>query len=206
MSINYPLSMPVSPTYRQIELIMTNKVGEVPSEFTFQDQVQLWSGERWGLKASIAPGTRAQMEAWLTFLAALRGKYGTFLAGDPGGPVPRGVATGTPLVNGGGQTGTSLVTDGWTINVTAILKAGDYLQLGSGTSQRLYKNLSDVNSNGTGQATFDIWPRLRESPADNAPITLVNAMGLFRLSSNVRAWSYDASRIYTIGFEAIEAI
>jgi len=206
MAITYPLTLPASPFFRQVELTMNNIVGQSVSEFTGQQQVQLWPGELWAAKLSVAPGTRSVMEAWVTFLAALRGSYGTFLLGDPSGSAPRGIATGTPLVNGAGQTGLTLATDGWIINKTGILLAGDYIQIGSGLTQRLYKNLTDANSNASGQATLDLWPRLRESPADNAPITLINTKGVFRLSGNSRSWTYDAAKIYTLSFSAIEAI
>ena len=115
---------------------------------------------------------REDAEQLIAFMLKLNGTYGTFTLGDPLNTSPRGVGTGTPLVNGGSQTGNSLVTDGWTSGQTGILKAGDWIQLGSGSTSRLYKILSDANSNGSGQATFDIWPNLRSSPADNAAITV----------------------------------
>lgn len=206
MAITYPLAMPSSPSFRQIELSMTNIVGGYPCEFTGQQTVQLWPGEYWSAKCAVACGKRDVMAAWVAWLAALRGIYGIFPLGDPAGAIPRGVATGTPLVNGAGQIGLTLAMKGFTPNITAILKANDYIQVGSGITQRLYMNLKDVNSDGSGQVNADIWPRLRESPADNAPITLVNAMGTFRLAGNVRTFGYDATKIYTVSFDAIEAI
>jgi hypothetical protein len=131
---------------------------------------------------------------------------GTFLLGDPAGKTPRGVATGTPLVNGANQAGKQLVTDGWTINIANILRAGDYIQVATGATQRLYKNLTDANSNPSGQATFDIFPTLHEPPADNASIVTASAKGLFRLASNDTEWSVDAAQLYGVAFEAIEAI
>jgi hypothetical protein len=211
MSITYPLSMPATPPgFRQIELIENSVVGVSVSPFTGQQQVYEWPGSWWSAKIDLVDMRRADAEKWIAFLLCLHGMSGTFLAGDPNAGTAQGPATGTPLVNGAGQTGRSLITDGWTINKTPILKAGDYIQIGSGTAQRLYKNLTDANSNGSGQATFDIFPTLRESPADNAAITVANCKGVFRRASNSQPWTMTkgggaGQALYSIAFEAMEA-
>lgn len=207
MSITYPLSLPSSPPgLRNLEFGMNNVVGVGQSPYSGSQQAYDWMGEWWDVKGSLPPMVRADAERWIAWMAALRGRYGTFLLGDPLGKTPRGVATGTPLVNGAGQTGRSLVTDGWTPSITGILKAGDYIQLGTGTTTRLYKVMQDVNSNGSGQATLDIFPILRESPADNAAVTKSSCKGTFRLTVNRRNWTVDVAQTYGLGFEAVEAI
>ena len=143
-------------------------------------------------------------EQWITFLLKLNGMEGTFLFGDPNAKTPQGPATGTPLVNGASQTGNSLITDGWTVSVTGILKAGDYIQLGSGSTTRLYKVLNDADSDAGGNATFDIWPRLRVSPADNDLIITSAAKGLFALAGNIMEWDIEGAMKYGISFTAIE--
>jgi hypothetical protein len=206
MSITYPLSMPATPPgFRQIELIENSIVGVSVSPFTGQQQTYEWPSSYWTAKIELVDMFRANAEKWIAFLLSLHGMAGTFLLGDLYGATAQGPATGTPLVNGAGQTGRSLITDGWTINKTPILKAGDYIQLGTGTTQRLYKNLTDANSNGSGQATLDLFPTLRESPADNAPITVSNCKGVFRRSSNAQPWSMNKGGLYSIAFEAMEA-
>jgi hypothetical protein len=207
VSITYPLALPTTPGLKDVQITATNLVGISASIFTGQTQVQEWPGEMWSLSASLPPMKRAQAEAWLSFLIALRGSSGTFLIGDPGAGTPQGVATGTPLVNGANAAGSkTLAVKGWTASIAGILKAGDYLQVGTGVTQRLYKNLTDAASDGSGHTTLDIFPRLRESLADNAPITLINCAGVFRLASNNRQWSMDVARNYGIGFKAVEAI
>jgi hypothetical protein len=207
VSITYPLALPASPGLKSVQMTATNIVGLSASAFTGQTQVQEWPGEMWSLSASLPKMKRTQAEAWLSFLLALRGISGTFLIGDPGASTPQGVATGTPLVNGANAANSkTLATKGWTHSIAGILKAGDYLQIGTGITQRLYKNLTDANSDGSGLVTLDIWPRLRESLADNAAITLIDCKGAFRLADNNRQWSMDEARNYGIQFKAIEAI
>jgi intracellular sulfur oxidation DsrE/DsrF family protein len=54
--------------------------------------------------------------------------------------------------------------------------------------------------------TLDIWPRLRESPADNAVVVTSNTVGLFRLASNDSEWNVNEATVYGITFAAVEAI
>jgi hypothetical protein len=139
---------------------------------------------------------------WTAFLMALKGQRGTFLLGHPTKTTPRGTGAGTPLVNGASQTGANLVTDGWGTS-QVVLKKGDFFSLG----QRLYSVLTDTTSDGSGNATLDIFPNLRESPANNAALTLTNPTGLFRLEdSSVELGVLDASKLTKLQFKAIEAL
>lgn len=201
MTITYPLSLPASPAPKRATLRETDVVGESRSPFTFERQTYEWSGQWWELDIALPPMDRATSAPWRAFLAALRGKAGTFLFVPPTGRTPLGIGTGTPLVAGAGQSGGVLVTDGWTAGQTGILKAGDYLQLGT----ELHKVLTDANSDGGGNATFNIWPDMRAVPADNAAITVTNPAGLFALASNARSWDESEGPIYDISFSAVEA-
>lgn len=205
MSITYPLALPTVTGLQSIRLFARPTVAVAESPFTGQQQVQRHAGQRWMASVSLPPMPRAAAEEWWTFQLKLNGIEGTFLLGDPAGATARGIATGTPLVKGASQTGNSLITDGWTISQTGILKAGDYIQIGSGASARLYKNLNDVNSDSNGDATLDIWPRLRSSPADNAPIVVSSCQGVFRLGANEVLADIDTAMIYGMSFTCTEA-
>lgn len=127
-------------------------------------------GPRWCARYTLRPMLRADAMLWKAFLLQLKGRVNTFYAYDPDCKEPRGVATGTPLVKGAGQTGTSLLIDGCTPNVTGWLLAGDYF-----TANGEMKQLTQpVNTNGSGEATLYFEPMLRSSPADNAPLTVRN--------------------------------
>jgi hypothetical protein len=102
---------------------------------------------------------------------------------------------GTPLVNGGSQTGSSLVTDGWTAAAASRLKQGDTFtianvfhvnpqsRVSTGVLQQFVVT-ADVSSDGSGNATIPIYPAIttttayqtvNASPADNAAITVTGA-------------------------------
>jgi hypothetical protein len=207
MSISYPLSLPAALRMASVRIGARAVVAVSQSPFTGQQQVQQYAGQLWQAAISMPPMVRSDAEDVIAFLLKLNGKRGTFLLGDPTGATARGIATGTPLVNGAHAASVnSLVTDGWTISQTGILKAGDYIQLGSGSTARMYKNLSDVNSDGSGNATLDIWPGLRSAAADNAPIVISSCKSVFRLASNDMTWDIGEAQIYGIEFSAVEAI
>jgi len=157
----------------------------------------------WLLDAAYFPFTRATAEAMHAALCSLNGREGTFLFGDSANKTPRGTATGTPLVNGASQTGEDLATDGWTAGVTNILRAGDWIQIGSGSTARLYKNLVDVNSNGSGQATLTLWPRVFTAWADNAAIATSFPKGVFRLTTDGHDWDIDEMLLNGVRFSAV---
>jgi hypothetical protein len=204
--ITYPLALPTHTGIAQIELRAINAVAYARSPFTFAGQTFAYPGQMWTADLTLPPMKRADAEQWVAWLISLRGQLGTFLLGDPNGATARGAATGTPLVNGASQTGGSLVIDGAATSVTGWLKAGDYIQLGSNGSSTLHKVLTDANSDGSGNVTLDIWPHIRVAPADNAAVTVSDAKGLFRLSSNEQAFSINESAIYGMTFAAMEAV
>jgi hypothetical protein len=107
---------------------------------------------------------------------------------------------GSPTVNGGNQTGSSLVTHGWTAAAALRLNAGDVFTIANvfqvnpvnnaTGAKKNYKNLQQfvvtaaVSSDGSGNATIPIYPAITvtgayqtvsASPADAAAITVLGA-------------------------------
>jgi len=208
MAITYPLSLPTIKDMRAIRLTAKNSVGISTSPFTYSQQVYKHQGQRWQAEVQMPAMNRAQAEEWFSFLVKLNGQYGTFLLGDPHS-APRGSAAttpGTPVVNGASQTGSELAIDGLPASATGYLKAGDYIQLGAGSTAKLHKVLNDVDSNASGQATLDIWPDLRSSPTDGSTVVISNAVGVFRLASNEIGVDINEIEHFGIVFAAVEAL
>jgi hypothetical protein len=102
---------------------------------------------------------------------------------------------GTPLVNGASQSGSSLVTDGWTAAAASRLKKGDTFTIAnvfavnpnskqSTTQLRQFVVTADAASDGSGNLTAAIYPPIITSgayqtvdaaPADNAALTISGA-------------------------------
>ena len=209
MAITYPLSLPTVSGIRSIVLRTKNSVGISQSPFTFKQQVVSYGGQYWEADIELPVMSRDEAEEWVSFLVQLKGFEGTFLLGDPSGATPRGSASsapGTPVVNGGSQTGGSLSIDGLPASATGYLKAGDYIQLGSGLGATLHKVLQDVDSNASGEATLDLYPSVRSAPDDGVTVIVSNTKGVFRLSSNETQWSINEIIHFGITFSAMEAV
>jgi hypothetical protein len=198
------ISLPTIPAApATIDFTATDIVAMSISPFTGQQQVQDWQ-QGW-LEASVSypPLTHVQAQAWIAFLMGLRGQANVFQLGDPLAIAPQGSGAGAPLVNGASQSGFSLNTKGWTAGASGVLMPGDWLQIG----YRAYRViLSQVNADGSGDATINIYPSLRESPNDGDAITIRNTRGLFRLKTNARKWSETAARVYGVQFDIREAL
>jgi hypothetical protein len=206
MAITYPVTFPSGIGFANLNIRARTVVGVNTSPFTGQQQVYKHQGQWWEAEVSLPPMKREDAEQAVAFLLKMNGAFGTFLLGDKSATATRGVGTGTPLVNGASQTGDELITDGWTTSTTGILKAGDWIQLGSALTTRLYKVLDDVNSDGSGNAAINIFPNLRSSPDDNAALTVSSTKGLWRLASNETQYSIDQMSVYGITFACVEAI
>jgi len=203
MAISYPLTPPGTPVPQSVSLRPTATTGLSISPYTSQAQVYQYQGQVWQMDVRLPPMRRAEAEDWIAFLLSLNGRYGTFTYGDPTSNVPRGTVPGTPLVDGASQTGMVLHTKGWTAAQTGILLAGDYIQIGT----RLYRVLADADSDGSGLADLDIWPRLRTSPADNDAITTSNCTGTWRMLSDEMPFNPGGPNgFYDIQFSCVEAI
>lgn len=205
MAYTYPLTFP-NIGIKAINIRAQTVVGASVSPFTGQQQVYRHQGQWWEMEVTMPAMKRDEAEQIASFLLKMNGRYGTFLLGDKANTAPRGVGTGTPLVNGASQTGDQLVTDGWTPDTSGILKAGDWIQIGTGSASRLYKVLDDVTSNASGVATLNIFPSLRYSPADNSAITINSPKGQWRLAANETNFSIDEASVYGITFACIEAL
>lgn len=121
---------------------------------------------------------------------------------------------GTPLVNGAAQSGSTLVTDGWTAAAALRLRKGDSFTIAGvyavnphtrvSTGQlRIFTVTADVSSDASGNAILPIYPAIDASttsawqnvtavPADNAAITVLgtsNATSLMSLAYHKDAFA-----------------
>lgn len=203
MTISYPLNMPSSPGPRRVNIFAVSTIAVSRSPYTLKEHVHAFQGQAWGAEVILPTMTREQADEWTSWLLSLNGPQGTFRLGDPLAEEPRGLGPSGALVKGGGQSGQSLLIDGLPLSTSGILLKGDYIEV----EQRLYKVLSDVASDGSGEATLDIWPRLRTSPIDNTNVLMRECKGLFRLTQTTNpVYGADENKYYEFSFSCIEAI
>lgn len=206
MAISFPVSVPAGRAIRTVRFSMLDAVGASESPYTLSQEIFEHPGKRWAIEVQLAPMKRATAEEWIAMLASLRGRRGTFLLGDPLGGTARGSAGGAPLIKGSGQTGGTLLIDGCGNSIVNWLRKGDWIQLGTGAASRLHKSLTDVDSNGSGEATLELWPGPRVAPPDNAALVVANTVGVWRLASNQRDYDIGLAQMFGITFSAVEAL
>jgi hypothetical protein len=194
MALSYPLATPTTIGIESIELRAVNAVAVSQSPFTYKQQVISHGGQKWEASVNIPSVHRDKAAEWKAMLVGLKGQAGTFLLGDPDYATPQGTVSSCVLSGNAGE-------DNATVVMTGTLKAGDYIQLGGGSSAKLHQVLLDQDGDGTIQ----IWPSLR-STYSSATVTFNSPKGVFRLATNMTSWSINNASIYGISFEAVEAV
>lgn len=197
------IDMPQSPGFIvESRFGLRTNTGRFESPLNNAVQRKLYPGARWELTITLRAMRRHDAAIWQAFLLSLEGSVNTFNGYDPDAREPRGPATGTPLVKGAGQAGSSLLIDGCTANVFGWLRAGDYFSVNG----ELKMLTADADTNGSGETTLTFKPALRNSPADNAPLTVRSASCEMILTDDMQAaWQANANRVYQpITFSAVE--
>lgn len=110
-----------------------------------------------------------------------------------------GALGGTPLVNGASQSGSTIITDGWTAAVAVRLKRGDSITfaLTDGVNPmgkddtgelRQFAVTADTSSDVSGNMTIPIFPTMEltgpyqnvvGAPADNAPVKIFGSASAY---------------------------
>ena len=157
------VTLPTSPAPSSITPRLITTRGELRSAFGGSMQRISRTGSRWAFDVVMPPMTAATALEWVNILE----EADTCILRLPEPGITIG-SPGTPLVNGATQTGTSLITDGWTASY-AIPK-GKFIGVSVSGLQYLYQTTTAVTASGAGAATLVLRPMLRASPADNAAL------------------------------------
>lgn len=163
---------------RSVERRLVASVAETRSPFTGTSQVQYWGAEWWEYQFEMATTQGTAARRLSAFFAALGGARGRFLFRDPSIDIPLGV--GNPYVTEARASGNSLPTAGWGLG----LRAGEFFQLGTDASTRLYQLTADVAPVGS-EAVLEFVPALRSAVQKGTLIGLDHPAVLLRLSAPV---------------------
>jgi len=197
-----PIELPLTPAFTHARLYLQNRVQTFDSALSGTQQTRILSGSLWEAEYSLPAMARTNWQIWTSFFDRLNGKANTFNAICADNKNTLGTSTGTPLVNGASQTGTSIITDGWTAS-TLVLKAGDYISIES----ELKRVTQDVTSDGGGNATINFVPKIRVTPLDNASVITEDCKCEMRLNINNINFRIDPSGISEpLTFNAREVI
>ena len=175
------MAIPVLPLtlVASLERRLVTSVAEARSPFTGTSQIQDWGASWWEYQIEMAVTQGAKARRLSAFFAALGGLRGRFLFPDPSIELP--VAAGNPYVTEVQVAGSStLKTAGWGLG----LRAGDFFQLGSDATTRLYQVTADIVPMGS-EAVISFVPSLRASVPVSALLGLSAPSVLLRLTAPV---------------------
>jgi len=194
---NFPSITPTSQTF---ELVTNTSQFQSPVSGAVQTLSR--KGSYWKTRMTfrnLSGNDRAEMQA---FIAKMDGQTHRMRLEDYG-RVRNGAATSpqSVLVDGAGQTGSSIDLDGATASVTNFFKAGDYISF----NNELHMVTADASSDGTGSLTVSIAPPIRKATDDNDAVQIFAPFGVFMMINNPR-WNTESSYISSITIEAIEDV
>lgn len=180
--LTWPADVPVE---KSAEFWLRTNTQMHVSPLNRDTQTLALAGAMWVSEVVLPPLAEAEWRSLSAFLAELGGPAGRFFYGPPWpARTARGAASGTPLVAGGGQSGRSLATDGWTAGAL-VLRKGDYFAFDTAAGGRELKiATADITANGSGQATLAFAPAIRVAPLDNAAIIVAAPTCIVRLADD----------------------
>lgn len=183
-------------TATKVSRVLEAAVARSDSPYSYASKVYDWGGRRWAYEIEAGAHVGAAGKSLSAFLAKLGGPATVFTLRDPS---IKNTGAGTVTVNGAGQTGTSLVTTGW----TTAPAVGDFLSIGADENARLYQ-VTDTTGTLPAQ-TLTITPALRSSPSDGASVEIAAPIVALRMRSPVPV-SIAPADVYRASFSAVEAI
>lgn len=171
------------------------------SILTGETQTAELTGDKWNAQPSFSNRYGVEAKTLQAFIFGLGGVRGTFNY-SPFSIDQQGTMSGLGVVDGAGQTGSTLNTKGWDINQVDLFKVGDYLSFNG----ELKLITADVSSDGAGNASISITPPIRVSPADNNAIETTKPFFVGRLEDDDQARvSVSSPIIYNATFSIVEA-
>lgn len=159
-------------------------------------------GARWRCTMNFDRLTEDDSATLQAFLVSLRGQAGRFTIYNIARPIPRGTISGTPLVNGADQLGSSLTIDGFSSGDN--FKAGDFFTVVTASGNELKMVTQDITeSSGSMNVKFD--PPLRQSPSDNSSIFTDYPTTTMMLTEDSIRWVIQAPVLSSFTIDCIEA-
>jgi hypothetical protein len=195
----------------QVSVFELVRSQEVLSTISGIAQVTSYPDRRWMARLTLKPQKGDALRAWSLALDQLSDLANVFALGPMQYTGPStGYAGSNPLVVGDDQLGLSLDVDGLP-NSTAILLAGDFVSFdttstGGSTNRQLMKVVSNVTSNGSGEATMTFTTPIRQAPANNATVNVLTPTAFFMLTEARSRIEMQLLRMARFEIDAVERI
>lgn len=188
----------IRPQAQQWSLINFTAIFRDPFKGTISTRDR--DGEHWRVQCAYENLSDDRRRQLLSFLLKLNGSQHRFRMRD-WSYARGGAGGGAPQVAGAGQTGKNLVIDGAPASTTGWLLAGDQI----GVGDFLHSVDEDVDTDGSGNATIIVTPRIFVAPNDNDAVEIDSPTNLFVLdqgSLDIRSQSNTSS----VSFNGVSAV
>jgi len=158
--------------------------GRSESPFTLNEKTFEYHGDRWEGEFEIIDLFHDEMPAWKAWLAVLQGQSRSFYLNPPH-QSPRGKVAQNASVRSVTRP-RELGLKGLGANVTDVFLPGDYIQLDE--TDQLLMVVDPANTNGSGETTVTVQPKIREAPSVDSTVETQQPQGLFHLDTNRPGW------------------
>lgn len=203
----YPLTLPTAPAFSKARWTLKRATALSESPFTGQQQVFDYGYALWTATLTLPPMMREQAANWEAFMMKLHGRKGTFLLGDPDAKTIQGGANTTATLNADIAVGDfTIEINTNNANLVNVFKAGDYIQLGTAGTAKLYMIVDNATSNGSGVATVNVEPQIKTAGSSGDAVDYTGAQGVFRMDTPELGWDTNEVSRYGITFSCTEAL
>jgi hypothetical protein len=205
MAITYPLALPTFRVVNSFRFGLARSAAVSRSPFTGTEQVYEWPAASWSAGFDVMAKTPAEWAQLDGFIAALRGRVGTVLIGPRHVPRPSGTAATAGVTAGAASAGARVLSLSGLGNART-LAAGDFLQLGSGATARLYCVSEPATSSAGGAASVSIEPPLRAAVTGGSAVTLARPATVMRSVAGEISVDLQPGGLRMASFGFVEAL
>ena len=175
------------------------------SEWTGRRQVMVLPGAAyWKVTAAhVVVISEANMLAWRSFFAQLKGSANTFRL--PAGEADQHTGSEAAIQASAIAGAVTVALTGLAASVT-LLKAGHFATVKlSGGGEQLVQLIADLTSDGSGAASLSFFPPLRAATTAGATLGTKRPTALVALDASTTSFAVDRGQTYTFSLAATEA-
>jgi len=168
-------------------------------------------GQRWRLGYTYRTLRGADRAEMIALLAELDGQANRLRVPVQDNPA-RGAYGGTPLVDGGSQTGSALDVKGCSLTITNWIRRGDMFSIVVNGEPELKVCTADASSDGSGDiSALAFRPPLRAAPSDGAAIYVEDGVlsvpkGIFIVNAKETPWLSKPNRSGPVSDFSLEMV
>ena len=161
------------------------------------------NAHRWLVQANWGPLARAEFATIQAATELMDGQFGVDTWVLPGHEAPRGIWPGAPVANGAQAAGLAAIAlKGFTATQAGVALRMDFIKFAG--HAKVYQICADTNSDGAGNATLTIRPKLQVAIANNEGIVFANVPFTLALAADLQEFSVEPPMLYAYQLDLVE--